>query len=92
MTNLGNKSRRLQISSIILSHPKYLKVKVVSSIPSRGRLGLTLAIIIMVITLPILMLANPTQVSAATIDDNSNRIDSSGYHSTPSIPAGDRIV
>jgi hypothetical protein len=41
----------------------------------------------MVITSPVLTLVNPTQVSAATISNNSNRIDSSGYHSTPSIRA-----
>ena len=41
----------------------------------------------MIISSPILVLVNPTQVSAASINENSNRIDSSGYHSTPSIPA-----
>jgi hypothetical protein len=33
------------------------------------------------------MIVNPAQVSAATVGNNSNRIDSSGYHSTPSLPA-----
>jgi hypothetical protein len=51
------------------------------------KLSVTLIIVLMVISSPVLMLVNPTQVSAATISNNSNRIDSSGYHSTPSIPA-----
>ena len=57
-------------------------------IPSRLRLGITVVIALMIISSPVLMFINPTQVSAApTISNNSNRIDSSGYHSTPSIPA-----
>jgi hypothetical protein len=42
---------------------------------------------VMVISSPILMLINPNQVSAATTTINTNNIDSSGYHSTPGIPA-----
>jgi hypothetical protein len=34
-----------------------------------------------------LILMNPAQVSAATVNENTNRIDSSNYHSTPSIRA-----
>ena len=51
------------------------------------KLSVTVIIVLMVISSPVFMLVNPTQVSAATISNNSNRIDSSGYHSTPSIPA-----
>ena len=50
------------------------------------RIIITLIIAAIVVSSPIFMIGNPTQVSAATVNDNSNRIDSSGYHSTPSIP------
>ena len=46
------------------------------------RVTITLIIVITVISSPLFMFANP--IRAATM---SNRIDSSGYHSTSSIPA-----
>ena len=50
------------------------------------RIIIVFIIAIAVLSSPIFMFMNPAQVSAA-ISNNSNRIDSSGYHSTPSIPA-----
>jgi hypothetical protein len=50
------------------------------------RFSLAMVMVLAVISSPVIILANPTQVLAATISNNSNRIDSSGYHSTPSIP------
>ena len=51
-----------------------------------ARFAITFVILSMVISSPVFMLVNPAQVSAASVNDNSKRIDSSGYHSTPSIP------
>ena len=49
------------------------------------RLALTYIIAAMVMISPIIMLVNPTQVSAATTNYNTNKLDSSNYHSTPEI-------
>jgi hypothetical protein len=49
-----------------------------------SRIAITSVIIFLVISLPIFVFCNPVQVFAA---DNTNRIDSSGIHSTPSVPA-----
>ena len=49
------------------------------------RLAITIIIAVMVVSSPVFMLVNPVQVSAATTTGNSNRVDSSNYHSTPYI-------
>ena len=46
------------------------------------RVAITFIFAVMVISSPVFMLANPAQVLAAS---NPNRVDSSGYHSTPLI-------
>ncbi|MPZ06274.1 MAG: hypothetical protein GEU26_07630, partial [Nitrososphaeraceae archaeon] len=47
------------------------------------RLTLTSIITVMVMISPIIMLINPTLVSAATATNNTNRLDSNNYRSTP---------
>ena len=51
------------------------------------RFAIAFIILDMVISSPILILINTAQVLAVSVNDNANRIDSSGYHSTPSIPS-----
>jgi hypothetical protein len=72
---MGN-SLRASIKSIISS------VAVNAAAIARIRLGLTLSITLLVISSPIIVLINPAQVSAAAVD-NTKRVDSSNYHSTP---------
>jgi hypothetical protein len=51
---------------------------------NHSRIVIASVIAVMVLSSPSFVVINPVQVFAA---DNTNRIDSSGYHSTPSIPA-----
>jgi hypothetical protein len=51
-----------------------------------SRIIIITVIVSMMISSPIFMLLIPAQVSAATINDNSNIIDSSSFHSTPRVP------
>jgi hypothetical protein len=91
--NGGEKSHQLQISpSIKFNSIRYMnkrnfpKLSLMSPLISSGlKLSVTVIIVLMVISSPVLMLANPTQVLAATttISNNSNSIDTSNYHSDP---------
>jgi hypothetical protein len=56
----------------------------------KSKIAITSVIIFMVVSSPVFIFYGPNQVSAATIENNSDRIDSSGYHSTPNIPATSR--
>jgi hypothetical protein len=53
----------------------------------KSKIAITSVIIFMVVSSTVFIFYGPNQVSAAIPGSNSNRIDSSGYHSIPSIPA-----
>jgi hypothetical protein len=54
---------------------------------SRVVIAFVISAAVMVLSSPIIMFINPSQVSAVATTRNSNIIDNSGYHSTPSVPA-----
>jgi hypothetical protein len=50
------------------------------------RVAISFIFAFMIVSSPVLMFANPTQVLAVANTENPTIVDSSGYHSTPSMP------
>jgi hypothetical protein len=83
------KSLQLQISRIKLLYLEIMKKgnlskpSLKSLISSGLRLSLTVIIVLLVVSSPVFMLTNPTQLLAASNTKNSASLDNSNYHSNP---------